>query len=346
MKTIVKIEIAILILVLLVGAAMVLVSEGVLNLFFDPVIKEHTAEPVIAEEPAAETAEPDPTAAEETIRETEPQTTTVEGTDGQTEEGPRVITATRYFAYDVRDGEYLQKVGDGDEKLYPASITKLLSAYVVLSHMDPQETVVVGDALTLVQEGSSVADLQEGDTLTVEQLIAAMMLPSGNDAAQVAAVAAGRAIVGKDADCQTAMATFVAEMNEQAEAFGMKNSHFENPDGWHNENHYTTMNDLVTLSEKVLANQIILKYTSRVAETVKLPDRDLEWKNTNYLLYSEGEAYLPNTIGLKTGYTDAAGGCLITAFFEGDRLLLIGVFGCPAYTMDRYLDTVDIYNSL
>ena len=339
MKTIVKIEIAILVLVLLVGADMVLVSEGVLNLFFDPVIKDHAAAPIAADVPEE--------APEQQVEpQAEPQTTTAQESSGQTQEEPRAITAARYFAYDVRDGEYLQKVGDGDEKLYPASITKLLSAYVVLSHMDPQETVVVGDALTLVQEGSSVADLQEGDTLTVEQLIAAMMLPSGNDAAQVAAVAAGRAIAGKDADCQTAMAAFVAQMNKQAEAFGMKNSHFENPDGWHHENHYTTMNDLVILSEKVLANQTILKYTSRVAETVKLPERELEWKNTNYLLYSEGEAYLPNTIGLKTGYTDAAGGCLITAFFEGDRLLLIGVFGCPAYTMDRYLDTVDIYNNL
>lgn len=332
MKTIVKIEIAILILVVLVAAGMVMVSEGFLNLFFEPVVRERIPEPIPTEAVAMAVSEeePDPTV---------PQAS-------QTDAEPREITAKRYFAYDVREETYLVKQGDADEKLYPASITKLLTAHVVLQYMKPEDTVVVGDALSLVHEGSSTAGLVEGDILTVEQLISAMMLPSGNDAAQVAAVAAGRVMGGKDLDCQTAVSTFVAEMNKQAEALGMKNSHFENPDGWHHENHYTTMNDLVILSKKVLANPLILKYTSLAEDAVQMEGRTLEWKNTNYLLHSQGEAFVPNTIGLKTGYTDAAGSCLISAFFEGDRLWIIGVFGCPAYTMDRYLDTVDIYNSL
>ena len=332
MKTIVKIEIAILILVVLVAAGMVMVSEGVLNLFFEPVVRVREA-PAIPTEAVALLAEAEGEAIPE-------------ATVPQDPAEARELTAKRYFAYDVREGKYLTTLGDTDEKLYPASITKLLTAHVVLQHMKPEDTVVVGDALTLVHEGSSTAGLAEGDTLSVEQLISAMMLPSGNDAAQVAAVAAGRVIGGKDQDCAAAVGTFVAEMNKQAEALGMKGSHFENPDGWHHENHYTTMNDLVILSKKVLANPLILKYTSLAEDSVEMADRTLEWKNTNFLLHSQAEAYIPNTIGLKTGYTDPAGGCLVSAFFEGDRLWIIGVFGCPAYTMDRYLDTVDIYNSL
>ena len=334
MKTIVKIEIAILILVVLVAAGMVMVSEGVLNLFFEPVVRVREA-PAIPTEAVALVAEE--TATEEAIP---------EATVPPDQAEPRELTATRYFAYDVREGKYLTKLGDTDEKLYPASITKLLTAHVVLQYMKPEDTVVVGDALTLVHEGSSTAGLAEGDSMSVEQLISAMMLPSGNDAAQVAAVEVGRVIGGKDLDCEAAVSAFVAEMNKQAEALGMQNSHFENPDGWHHENHYTTMNDLVILSKKVLANPLILKYTSLTEDSVQMADRTLEWNNTNLLLYSEREAYVPSTIGLKTGYTDAAGGCLVSAFFEGDRLWIIGVFGCPAYTMDRYLDTVDIYNSL
>ena len=100
------------------------------------------------------------------------------------------------------------------------------------------------------------------------------------------------------------------------------------------------------LSKTVLGEPTILKYTGKTAETVSLPDRTLTWENTNFLLDEEGETYLANTIGLKTGYTEKAGSCLLSAFFMEDRLLLIGVFGCPAYTQDRYLDTVAIYNSL
>ena len=333
MKTIVKIEIAILILVVLVAAGMILVSEGALNLFYEPVVMERTPEP-IPTEPAATEPIPQEPAQTQPAEETQP------------EEEKRAITASRYFAYDLQDDVYLEKQGDEDARLYPASITKLLSSLVVLKYMDPRETVTVGDALLLVHEGSSVAELQEGDTLTVEQLISAMMLPSGNDAAQVAAVATGRAIGGKDLDYQTAAGIFSDEMNKQAKALGMKNSHFVSPDGYHDDNHYTTMNDLVTLCEKVLTNETMLKYTSLDAFTVELPDRKLEWKNTNALLHPSQETYLPATIGLKTGFTSKAGNCLITAFFETDRVILIGVFGCPNKTPDRYLDTVDLYNSL
>ena len=331
MKTIVKIEIVLLALVVLVAAGMILVSEGVLGLFYEPVLMERTPAPIAEEAPEIREEVP----AQQPQEETQPL------------EQTRTITATRYFAYDVRRQTYLRKHGDGAEKLYPASITKLLSAQVVLSALEPADTVTVGtDMLELVQEGSSVAELAAGDVLTVEQLICAMMLPSGNDAAQVAAVAAGRAMGGQELDCRQAVDLFVEKMNEKARELGMENSHFENPDGWQHENHYTTMDDLVILCQAALQEPLILKYTATAQETVTVADRELEWKNTNMLLHEEEETYVPATIGLKTGYTSAAGGCLVTAFFDTDRVLLVGVFGCPGQTMDRYLDTVDIYNSI
>ena len=329
MKTIVKIEIAILVLVVLVAAGMVLVSEGALLLFTEPVLAQREAPPI-------------PTEAVVAIEETIPAET-----QAPDQSEPQNITAARYFVYDTREGAYLQIRGDVDAKLYPASITKLLSSLVVLKYMDPADTVVVGDALLLVQPDSSVAGLVEGDQLTVEQLISAMMLPSGNDAAQVAAVAAGRAIAGdKNLDYQEAVKVFVKQMNAMAQELGMSNSHFVTPDGWHDDDHYTTMNDLVILCQAALENETILKYTSKATDSVLMADRNLEWKNTNMLLHENAETYVPATIGLKTGYTSNAGGCLVSAFFQTDRIVLIGVFGCPAHTMDRYLDTVAIYNSL
>ena len=328
MKTIIKVEIVILAVLVIAAVGASLMMGGLLD----------TSEPVLVQR----TPEPIPTDAPEAV--VEEVSYQQEATEPK--EAPEVA-ATRYFAYDLRQDTYLRTLGDVDDPLYPASITKLLTCYVVLQYMDPEDTVTVGDALSLVEEDSSVADLQEGDVLTVEQLIAAMMLPSGNDAAQVAAVATGRAIAGyEDLPCEQAKEVFVKEMNVQAELLGMHNSHFVSPDGWHDENHYTTMADLVTLSRTVLQNQTILKYTTRPKETVQLSDRELEWENTNFLLYEGGEAYVPSAIGLKTGYTGAAGGCLVSAFFETDRVILIGVFGGPGFTMDRYLDTVAIYNSL
>lgn len=356
MKTIIKIEIVILVLALLAGGVLYAISAGVLDLFEDPVTVEYNPLPIATDAPteATEPEETEPVTEQTAPVETQPQETEPTApppTDPVTGEPiptePRAITATKYFVYDVRDGEYLQKVGNETEKLYPASITKLLTCYVVLQHLKPEETVVAGDALMLVPEDSSVAGILEGDKLTVEQLIAAMMLPSGNDAAQIAAVTAGRRIAQNESlPPENAVDVFMNEMNVQAEALGMENSHFVTPDGFHRDNHYTTMDDLIILCQKVLAEPVILKYASRASDAVILPDRVLEWKNTNLLLHPESECYLPNTIGLKTGYTDAAGGCLVTAFFEEDRLLLIGVFGATAYTTDRYLDTVDIYNSI
>ena len=332
MKTILKIEIVILVLVVLVAAGMTLWDEGVFMLLEEPVVMERTPEPIPQEEIREETLPEAP------YEEEEP-------TENLTEEA-RELTAKSWFAFDVRQGEYLDKQGDVHEKLYPASITKLLTCHTLLSCMDPEDTVTVGEALALVQVDSSVAGLQAGDVVTVEQLVCAMMLPSGNDAAQVAAVAGGRAVGGQNLSCREAAEVFVEQMNIQAEELGMKESHFMNPDGWYDENHYTSMNDLVILSQKVLTNPVILKYTSMPSATVKLGGRELVWKNTNMLLHESLKTYIPSTIGMKTGYIDAAGDCLVTAFFETDRILLIGVFGCPKLSEDRYLDTVAIYNSI
>ena len=333
MKTIVKIELVILVLVVLAAGVMTLWDAGVFGLLKEPVVMERTPEPIPQEPENQEEVLP-----QEPIQEEEPTENLAEET--------RELTAKSWFAFDVRQGEYLQKQGDVYEKLYPASITKLLTCYTLLSCMDPEDAVTVGDALELVKEDSSVAGLQAGDVITVEQLVCAMMLPSGNDAAQVAAVAGGRAMGGQDLSCREAAEVFVEQMNARAEELGMEDSHFVNPDGWHDENHYTSMNDLVILSQKVLTNPVMLKYTSMASATVQLGERELVWKNTNMLLHESLKTYIPSTIGMKTGYTNAAGDCLVTAFFETDRIVLIGVFGCPKLSEDRYLDTVQIYNSL
>lgn len=328
MKTVIKIEIVLLVLLLLVGVGLTVAAGGG-NPFADPVL--------VQPQPVAVPTDP----VETTALPVEPVTEPVP------EQAPIQVSATKYFAYDIRRDTYLTIQGSGSEKLYPASITKLLTAYVAAQYLQSTDMVQVGDALALVAQDSSVAGLKEGDQLSADQLIAAMMLPSGNDAAQTTAAAAGRVIAGDSSlSCEKAVEVFVEEMNRQAQALGMVNSHFANPDGYHDDNHYTTMDDLVILCKKVLAEPRVLACASRAEDKAELSGRTVEWKNTNHLLDSESDYYAPNAIGLKTGYTGKAGNCLVSAFFMEDRLWLIGVFGCPAFTEDRYRDTITIYNSL
>ena len=172
-----------------------------------------------------------------------------------------------------------------------------------------------------------------------------MMLPSGNDAACVLSVACGRALAGDpDLPPQEAASRFMAEMNSKAKSVGLSGTHFVTPDGMHDDNHYTTIADLVTLGKLALNSSTISKYAQTTRETVTLESgNQLTWKNTNLLIQSGSEYYCPHAIGLKTGYTDTAGNCLLSAFrYEGHNLL-IGVFG-SANRNNRFADTLQLFN--
>ena len=121
----------------------------------------------------------------------------------------------------------------------------------------------------------------------------------------------------------------------------MIGSHFVTADGFHDDNHYTTMSDLTVLAEKVLADPVIVGYTSKIQDTVTLQGRTEEWKNTNALIHPESEFYCSAAVGLKTGQHSAAGKCLLSAFQFNGRTVVIGVFGC-ADDPDRFADTLQL----
>ena len=256
----------------------------------------------------------------------------------------RALIASQYFVYDPQTGEFLKISGAPEEKVYPASITKLFSAYVAGQYLGKTKLITVGDSLNLVHAGSSVAELKKGDKLTVSQLIEAMMLPSGNDAAYVLAVEAGRVLAGKSASTQSAVNAFVEEMNRQAKLLGMTNSHFANPDGIHKSDHYASFADLALLGMLSMEDPVLMKYAGTPTDTVQLSDGNtVQWKNTNALIHPDSQYYCPYAIGLKTGQTPSAGSCLLSAFSYEGRTLIIGVFGCPEVE-DRFADTLQLFN--
>lgn len=220
-----------------------------------------------------------------------------------------------------------------DDRIYPASITKLFTAYVALQYLESDREITVGNAIYTVPPDSSLAFISIGEVYTTEQLIYGMLLPSGGDAARVIAAETGRVISGKaDISDADAIALCIEEMNRQAIALGMTGTHFVTPDGFHDQNHYTTMADLLILANLCLENALIRQVAATKEYPVTLSGRSTSWRNTNMLLHPSSqhpEFYRETAIGLKTGFTGAAGRCLLAAFIIDGETILAGVFGCP-----------------
>ena len=266
--------------------------------------------------------------------------------DWMTLPADRALAAAQYFVYDCDAKQFVIKAEDISTKIYPASVTKLFTAYVALQYLDTAKSVTAGEVLNKVAAGSSVAEIKKGDTVTVEQLVAGMLLPSGNDAAYILAAEAGRAMYGekgKNVSTDEAVSRFVKEMNDQAKLLGMTGTNFANPDGIHSDSHYSTYADLAILGTLVLADPIIMKYAAISSLDVILQSGSVSWHNTNAIIDPSSEYYCSLCTGLKTGQTPMAGSCLLSAFQYMDRTLIIGVFGCKEVD-DRFPDTLQLFN--
>ena len=284
----------------------------------------------------------DTTTAPSTAETTEP----LPVVDWMTLPADRAIAAAQYFVYDCETRQFITKSEDVSTKIYPASVTKLFTAYVALQYVDTTKTVTAGEVLNKVAAGSSVAEIKKGDVLTVDQLIAGMLLPSGNDAAYILAAEAGRAMYGnkgKSVSTDDAVKRFVKEMNAQAKLLGMTGTNFANPDGIHSDSHYSTYADLAVLGTLVLSDPIIMKYAAVSSMDVNLNSGSVKWHNTNAIIDPESEYYCSLCTGLKTGQTPMAGSCLLSAFQYMDRTLIVGVFGCKNVD-DRFPDTLQLFN--
>jgi len=258
----------------------------------------------------------------------------------------RQLLAQQYFVYDCTSDSFLISSGQVSERVYPASITKLFTAHVAMQYLQPETEITAGDALNMVAWGSSVAKIKKGDVLTVEQLIEAMLLPSGNDAAYILACEAGRVFKENPSlNATSAVNAFVSQMNKLAADLGMNDTHFVNPDGIHDTDHYTTFGDMVILGKLALENETVMKYAATAKEEVLLHGETVEWKNTNALVDPATPYYCPYAVGLKTGQTPSAGSCLLSAFQMDGTELLIGVFGCPEEE-DRFDDTLQLFNQI
>lgn len=210
-------------------------------------------------------------------------------------------------------------------KIYPASTTKLMTAYLALKYgnLDDMVTVKVKSSDFHIDE--QVCGLNEGDTLSLYDLVCGLMLYSGNDAA----VAIAEHISGS-------VEEFVKLMNEEALLLGASNSHFMNPHGLHEEDHYVTAYDLYLIFTECMKNPDFVKIISEKNHVATITDKDGNvftpgWYATNY--YATGDAQAPqgvHVIGGKTGTTDEARSCVIL-YSETDngKKFISVVMGAP-----------------
>lgn len=227
---------------------------------------------------------------------------------------------------------------EADKKRYPASTTKIMTYIVVAEHVNNFKNTKVTIKQSVLDilngTGSSLANISQhvGQKMTVLDLLYSMMVPSGNDAAVVLADYVGGGSIEK----------FVSMMNKKAKELGCKNTHFENPDGLHNTNHYTTARDLAVMAQYALTLPEFSKITNTT--TYYVSGESFPLVTTNYLIDANrgGNYYYQYAQGIKTGTTDEAGHCLVTVG-SADGYSYLGVFLKSPYDPDP---TKDVYGTM
>lgn len=235
------------------------------------------------------------------------------GSAQENENLPFDVNAKSAILIDSDTGTVLYEK-NSHEKLPPASVTKVMTLYLVLEAVDSGK-IKLNDVVQISEHASSMGGSQiylaPGEEMTVEDLIKAVAISSANDAA----VALAEFISGSEQ-------LFVNMMNETAQKIGLKDTHFVNSTGLPIENHYTSVYDIAFISMKLInEHPSILKYTSIWMDTLR--EGKFGLANTNKLIRTYGAD------GLKTGSTDEAKYCLSATKKVGDTRLIAVIFGAP-----------------
>lgn len=265
---------------------------------------QEETEPIIAEEPAEE---PDPAVSSDAAETPDPyppsyylpiESNEIPGWP----QGPQIEAESAVLMdMDCKICLYEKNI---HQRLYPASITKIMTALLTIENADLSDVVTFSEnAVYGIEPDSSHIGIDAGEQLTVEQSLYGLMLASANEVA-----------MGLAEHVAGSVEAFVDKMNERAAALGCKDTHFVNPHGLHDEEHYTSAYDMALIAREAYQNPIFLKVVSTVA--YEIPPTNME-EETRYLLnhqklLSDEEMYYDGCQGGKTGFTDQALNTLVT----------------------------------
>ncbi|MDF2890041.1 MAG: Serine-type D-Ala-D-Ala carboxypeptidase [Clostridia bacterium] len=245
---------------------------------------------------------------------------------------PPSVSAPSAILIDAETGRVLYEK-NADTKMYPASTTKVMTGLLAAEYKDLEEEVTATNNVLTIEKGSSAIYINPGEILTMRNLLYALMLPSANDAAIVIAEHLGGSIAG-----------FSTLMNEKAQSLGAVNTNFVNPNGLHDDNHYTTARDLSLIAREGMKNpifrEIVGTYHYEIPATNKQVARDY-LNNSNKLISPVNKNRYEYAIGIKTGYTSIAQHCLVGGAKKDNMELISVVLGDSKDFM--YPDTVAMF---
>lgn len=228
------------------------------------------------------------------------------------------------------------------EKMYPASTTKIMTAILAIENCELSDVATVSyTSVASVPYSYTTAYLQVGEQFTIEDLLYATLIPSANDAANVLAEHIGGSIE-----------SFATMMNTKASEIGCKNSNFTNPNGVHNENHYTTAYDLALIARYAMGLEEFRKIVSTTS--FALPNSDLyngnprKFNNSNALIKPDFKNdYYEFATGIKTGYTNAAKDCVVASAKKDNVEFIVVVLGAGFLDngqRQKYVDCKNLFN--
>ena len=224
----------------------------------------------------------------------------------------QAISAEKAIVLDSITGRVLYEK-DADRQSLIASTTKIMTALVVCEQCNVLDRMRIPKEAVGI-EGSSMY-LKEGEVLTIQELLYGLMLSSGNDAAVALAIYCGGTVEG-----------FAELMNDKARVLGLRNTHFENPNGLDSPGHYSTARDLAVLAAYAMENPIFAKTVS--TKSIRVGERYLT--NHNKLLWQ-----VEGADGVKTGYTKAAGRILVSSAVRDGRRLIAVTLNAPGDWQDH-----------
>ncbi len=221
---------------------------------------------------------------------------------------------------------------NSNEKMYPASTTKILTAILTMEKCDLKDIVTItNEMVSKVPAGYTSAYLKPGEQLTIEQLLNALLVPSANDAGFALAI-----------HISGSVENFSILMNEKAKEIGCTNSNFTNPSGIHSENHYSTAKDMALIGLYSLKYPQITSICSQTSYTLEIPQSNTRtFETTNTLLKNTENSYYEYATGLKTGFTSPAGSCIIATAKKDNMEYLVVILGAPEPTNDINYRDID-----
>ena len=239
---------------------------------------------------------------------------------------------------------------NADQQMYPASLTKIMTAILVLENVkDPdQETAAYPMWIQdmLYGTNASLGGLIVGEKLTIRQLLTSALVQSGNESAMILAGYVGS---GGMADFMPRdITTFVEMMNDKAKALGCTGTHFTNPTGLHSDNHYSTARDMAIMAKYAMQNPVfaslVKNYAVQLGQTNK--HSDLWQYSTNKMLLTSSPYYYAPVVGIKTGSTDEAGRCVISQAEDNGYHYFCVVMGAPSTAAEpfpNFIETRQLY---